>query len=337
MVREIVRLMLIAVALAAVLPVGNATHGDGNAGRSLLFEGQIEWKPHDDVPGDDIGGAGWYDPNDRSAICVIRLFNVVFGGAFYYETLRLTTNAANIHVVHVPQTGIDAPPPDCPPAPIGNPAASLDQFIGTSAFNVWVSGTVQQSHVLCVETFATCTPKPSTAAWWMQNCDNPAPNNVDFNDGALSGLAPLGSSGLADTACTGNTYDFKGYLSDHLGNQTSSPSPHVDQVVPLMNGTTYAMSCYKIEYDRTPASPPFTTTSEDAESHDYFLVLDYSDASTAWAPAMLAHLEGPGGLPVHPGLTGSLALAGLFDLNGDNGFRCDGPAIQPPDKNKPAP
>lgn len=294
--------MLVLMALMAMVPAVSAdTTKDPEVGEhgnlSRTFDGilRADWEEKE-----DHGGIGWFDPDDRDNNCLLRLFGLSVGTGFYYSTLRILTLqeeskfTINVQENFIPGTG-------CP-----FETADDDAMIGTTEVNIHSGVGVSQSHLLCLDTFETCTPKDETAKWTFVACKD----TTLFEPGDLLGafLAPFLSgpvqSGSSAAECDGpfNIANATAFLNDEDA-QTSSIVPidwiYADKEKPTNDH--YVISCYSIEYELQ--GDQYT-----AQSHDWFL--NMKDGSL-----LMSHL---------------MDLSGLYDLAGDNGcpHKGDGTDIQ---------
>lgn len=358
--------LLVMLTLAPLASADTETkeESDGHLSRTFLSWGSIEWKPHSEG---DVGGLGWYNATDRDEICLFRIFGLTVSLGVYYEGLpkpRVTINDPNIHLLHVEENGFYGSFANdlCPFA------AEPDQFLGTSAFNVWASPGLSQIPLVCHKTFSLCDVDEDTVKWTLYQCGT---FEVEFGAGDILGitdlnLAPLikdqiamlldilfpdkpdphtgnptiGSSLVSDD-CDGTVaWNATSYLDPQLDNLASLIEIHVDQVVPVGDGTQYIVSCFEYQYGIFPNPNAPVQTVFNGSSHDYFLVLDSNDNATVWADALIYHEQQPMGEPsskYKDKAPDSKAEQGLYDLSGNNGcpFDHDGDEIE--DKSKDAP
>lgn len=281
--------LIVSMALAGTPPLSLLEPSTAQ-GLSRTFTHYVEAQWNE---GGEVGGIGWFDPDDRENNCLVRIFGVP-QVAHYYESLRMVPGLTN-------EYDISASLPELF-APTGCPLDTADDNanIGTTESFMKVGPGFVQSHILCVDVFATCAPDFDTAIWTLHVCNDV--DGIGFDPGNLAGLAEGGSVAIISGCVNSDDYDVSLYLDPDTVGQSSRQLVSIDVLGTESDKTnrdsSYVISCYSVNYW-------ISGGIETATSHDWFLLVKETDAETA-----LVH---------HIGVGTGAPLQGLYDLSGDNG------------------
>ncbi|MES2153849.1 MAG: hypothetical protein V4510_01805 [bacterium] len=266
-------------------------------------------------------GIGWFQ-NTPHQVCVIELFGVQAPlGVFYYESLRVYTNAGTSTTI----PALIPPVPLACPAAI-NPACNNPGPVDPCAIQVGgvtLAGGqfISQDALHCLkDAVNNCFAVAGTQEWTLTRCPYAsivytapmAQGKGTFAGTPLDGVLMTPAIHCTAGAAGAASFDASAYIDFFTDGEsgTSFNIVPVGTIVPAAAGDSYVISCYNVDkliLSGVPISS-HTDLGEDSESHDWALVLDQNDVPASHQAAITAHLGGGN-------------LQGLYDLSGQNG--CD--------------
>src|ERR1041385_848184 len=316
-------LVAVGLALMALAPLAGAAVADDTLSRSFVYVSGVRAE----MAGD---GIGWLDASNPPNVCVASLRGVQSPiiGVFYYETLRVYTNLPGFTSPTTQPANTVFVPLNCPAIlnPLCGPptSATCGIYIQPTTVGALARTIIPQDGLVCTQQSSFISCVVTASKWTIAACPwaNAGFVSGQVNKGFFAGTGLETLLMSRDITCS--AYANAGYdVSFLLGSGGDLLSSGFDGVpasllVPFGNGddTSFVVQCLDVVYTTVDTSTPIPTITPNVPGGgvDWEQILDLDAPGGAGWIGDLGKQVGSGGAT-------TLALAGLYNLGGNN--NCD--------------